>query len=338
MAPKYLIVNLGSQTKKYALAKESGEILSRATQESPNDDFSLEQFLGEKEEIVKIGIRVVSPGTFFTQHKKLDDSYLEMIRKSALMWPLHLEPLLQEIGSLKILLPSVPIFALSDSAFHQPLPEEARLFPINKDLAERLDLYRFGYHGFSVGSIVRKLSVRSEGLPRKLIVAHLGGGVSVTALLDGKTVETSMGFTPFSGTISSTRVGELDPGVLIHLVREAGLSPENLARELETKSGLFALSDGTSEVRDLLSQEKDGDTKSQFVLRIFVNSILKYIAAYTASLGGADLIVLTGTVAERSEVIVERIRNGLKSLAIIPEKIVVLPTDEMGEMAYTLQQ
>ncbi|MCC6290597.1 hypothetical protein IT398_00805 [Candidatus Nomurabacteria bacterium] len=338
MAAKYLIVNLGSQTKKYALASEDGEILSRATQESPDDGFSLEQFLGEKKEVVKIGIRIVAPGTFFTQHKSLDAGYLEMLHKSALMWPLHLEPVLRELEVLKSFLPAVPIFALSDSAFHQPLPEEARLFPIDRTLAEKLDLYRFGYHGFSVGSIVRKLSARDGGLPRKLIVAHLGGGVSVTALLEGKTIETSMGFTPFSGVLSSTRVGELDPGALLHLVLGSGLSSGDLSRELETKSGLFALSGGTGEVRDLLLQEKGGDLRAQFVLRVFVNSILKYIAAYIVSLGGADLIVLTGTIAERSELTVQRIRDGLEPLAVTSEKVIILPTDEMGEMAHALQQ
>ena len=338
---KNLIINLGSQSRKYALA-EGEQILARSHFEAGSG--SLEEALEawqqaghllNKEEIVAIGVRIVAPGTYFTIHQELTTEYFAKLASVATDWPLHLAPVLAELEIIKTVLPQARLFALSDSAFHQPLPELARLLPINQDLASRYDLYRFGYHGFSLASVVRQLSAGPTGLPARVLVAHLGGGASVFALEQGKTVTTSMNYSPISGLPMSTRSGDLDPAVVLKLLQESKLSPATLLQDLEKKSGLLGLSGESGEVRELLEKEKNGDAQASLAITYFLNAILQYIAGYAAVLGGADLVVLTGTIAERSESVSGRLRAGL-GFFLKPEQVIVLPTDEMREMALAL--
>lgn len=338
---KNLIINLGSQSRKYALA--SGEqILARSHFEAGAGSLgeALEAWqqaghLLNKEEIGTIGIRIVAPGTYFTSHQVLTPEYFARLKLVATDWPLHLAPVLAELEVIKTVLPQARLLALSDSAFHQPLPELARLLPINQDFASKYDLYRFGYHGFSLASVVNQLATKSEGLPERVIVAHLGGGASVTALRQGKTVTTSMSYSPISGLPMSTRSGDLDPAVVLKLLQESKLSPVALLQDLEKKSGLLGLSGESGEVRELLEKEKNGDAQASLAITYFLNAILQYLAGYAAVLGGADLVVLTGTIAERSESVSSRLRAGL-SFFLRPEQVIVLPNDEMLEMALVL--
>ena len=338
---KNLIINLGSQSRKYALA-EGEQILARSHFEAGAG--SLEEALqswqkagnlAEFAEINKVGIRIVAPGTYFTIHQELTTEYFAKLASVAIDWPLHLAPVLAELEVIKSLLPQAKLFALSDSAFHQPLPEIAKLLPINQDFASKYDLYRFGYHGFSLASIVRQLSASPSGLPARVLVAHLGGGASVTALQNGKTVTTSMSYSPISGLPMSTRSGDLDPAVVLKLLQESKLSPEALLQDLEKKSGLLGLSGESGEVRELLEKEKNGNTRATLAIEYFIRSILQYLAGYAAVLGGADLVVLTGTIAERSESVSSRLRAGL-SYFLKSEQVIVLPNDEMLEMALVL--
>lgn len=338
---KNLIINLGSQSRKYALA-EGERVLARAHFEAGAG--SLEEALqnwqkagglAEFAEIKAVGIRIVAPGTYFTQHQELTTEYSEKLKLVAIDWPLHLGPVMGELGIIKQLLPGAKIFALSDSAFHQPLPERTRLLPINQDLAAKHDLYHFGYHGFSLASIVNQLGASTSGLPEKVIVAHLGGGASVFALERGKTLETSMSYSPISGLPMSTRSGDLDPSVVLKLLQAGQFSPESLLKELETQSGLLGLSGESGEVRELLEKEAAGDPKAKLAIDFFLKSVSKYIAGYAAILGGVDLVVLTGTIAERSESVVTRLRSGL-AYFLEPEQMIVLPNDELAEMAVTL--
>ncbi|MEK7650383.1 MAG: hypothetical protein AAB364_00730 [Patescibacteria group bacterium] len=338
---KNLIINLGSQSRKYALA-EGGQILARSHFEAGAG--SLEEALqswqkagnlAEFAEINKVGIRIVAPGTYFTAHQELTAEYFAKLKLVTTDWPLHLAPVLAELEIVRTLLPQAKLFALSDSAFHQPLPEYSRLLPIDQKLASQHDLYRFGYHGFSLASVVSQLASKSEGLPEKVIVAHLGGGASVTALSHGKTVTTSMSYSPISGLPMSTRSGDLDPAVVLKLLQESKLSPEALLQDLEKKSGLLGLSGESGEVRELLEKEKNGDARAALAIEYFIRSILQYLAGYAAVLGGADLVVLTGTIAERSESVSSRLRVGL-NFFLKPEQVIVLLTDEMREMAIVL--
>lgn len=340
---KNLIINLGSQSRKYALA-EGKQIVARShfeagagSLERAIDEWRQAGSLRANEEITLIGVRIVAPGTYFTTHQELTPDYLARLKSVAAAWPLHLAPVLAELAVAGTLLPQARLFALSDSAFHQPLPERARLLPINQDLASTLDLYRFGYHGFSLASIVRQLAQSPVGLPERVLVAHLGGGASVTALAGGRTVATSMSYSPVGGLPMSTRSGDLDPAVVLRLLRDDKFPPDILLQELETNSGLLGLSGKSGEVRELLEKEKAGDNRAALAIDYFIQAILRYLAGYAAVLAGADLVVLTGTIAERSESISGRVRAGLRFF-LKPEQVLVLPNDEIFELAQTLEE
>ena len=220
-------------------------------------------------------------------------------------------------------------------------------------MAAELDLYHFGYHGISVGSIVKKIATRGL-LPSKIVVCHLGGGSSITAVREGKSFDTSMGYTPLEGLVTSTRSGNIDP-VAVMLVREKlGKNLSETQAYFNKECGMLGLSGKSSDVRELLELERAGDVDARLALDKFVMSIKHYIGAYTAEMGGIDMLVFSGTIGERSSSIRQQVCVGLECLGIkldlginesskgidaqlntsdSPVKIVAVCTDEMSAMA-----
>lgn len=349
MEKKYLIVNTGSASKKYAVYDKNGEIafVHLETQEEgfvstiriggqsqtiniseKNFEKSLDYLLevlksknivSKKEDIFGIGIRVVAPGVYFQSHRIIDDLYEKNLRIAEKKAPLHLEVVIKEIGKLKSFFgKKIPMVGVSDSEFHSTMPEKAKNYAINSVDAEKYEIYRYGYHGISARSIVNKLE-KSGSLPEKMIICHLGGGISVMAVKNGKGVETSMGFTPLEGMVMANRVGDIDPGAVVYLSETLGLRGSKLLQYFNKKCGLFGLSGGLSgDVRDLFKAEEErGDKMATKALDTYVYRIQKQIGASCVVLGGLDTLVFSGTVGERSYKMRKRICAGLESLGII---------------------
>jgi acetate kinase len=384
MEKKYLIVNIGSASKKYALYQEEKElcyahfekegetyILDLRWSKEKNkkaissDDFSKAldyflNFLKEKslinnnEEIGVVSARIVAPGTYFRSNRIIDEEYWTSLRGAENKAPLHLGPTLAELKIIEETFPKVLMFGISDSAFHKNLPEEALNYGLPRSDAKNLDIYRFGYHGISKESVLKKIKESFNGIPERVIIAHLGGGSSITAVRNGQSVDTSMGFSPLEGVLMATRVGNIDAEAIIHLAREKKFSLDDLEEYLNSKCGLLGLSEKTDSVQILLELEEKGDEEASRALDIFAYQVKKYIGSYIAVLGGLDLLVFTATIGERSTVMREKVTSELKGLGIVldkkknnstiakdglignegaPVKIMVITTDEMKEMA-----
>lgn len=346
MEKKYLAVNNGSSSKKYALYSEKNEVcrlnLEKAEgkfvfswggtvgvgrNEITEDDyrdgvkFVLDFFLSKKfikdlAEISVIGLRVVAPGEFFIKNKIIDLEYELKLKEISERAPLHTGPIISEIRSLKLHLESVPIYAVSDSYFHETLDEVAREYSIPRQAASTFGLRKFGFHGISLMSATAKL-VEKGGLSDRVIVCHLGSGSSITALKAGKSYDTSMGFTPLEGLPMGTRIGDADAGVLLELARKLKLSVDDLENYLNKECGLKALSGGVADVKSLLRLQEEGDLSAKFAMDYFIYKASKYIGSYCVALGGIDALVFTGAIGERSPVIRAKIVEKLEFLGIV---------------------
>jgi acetate kinase len=379
-----LVVNPGSSSKKYALYscgkqamairfEKTGSGFERSTQVSggetqieviSQDDFtnSLETvhalvdryiFREHISHVNSVVVRVVAPGTCFQQHAEIDDVYLEKLNSKAKAAPIHIPIIIREINQVKKVFQKIKIIAASDSEFHKDLPVQARIYSVDTKDAEELDLYRFGYHGLSVSSIVNRIHSVIGIDPENLIVCHLGSGCSVTAVKKGKSVDTTMGFSPTSGLPMSSRAGDLDSSALLYLMTSKGWKPKEAELYLDTRGGLVGMS-GATDIRTLLDMRAHQDKGADVALNTFAYHIRKAIAASTAALGGVDVIVLTATAGVRSSelralilanleylgVVISKDRNdmmvskdGIISVHNSKVKVVVMRTDEMGEMA-----
>ena len=345
---KYLIVNTGSASKKYAIYEDGVEIAFVHLEKNEegyecglryggknettkitdkNFDKSLiflfdllksKNIIADKNEIARIGIRVVAPGKYFQSHRIIDSEYIKNLKIAEKKAPLHLEVIFEEIKRLKSFFGGkIKMVGVSDSEFHSTMPEKAKNYAINSIDAEKYEIYRYGYHGISARSIVNKL--QSAGtLPEKIVVCHIGGGVSVMAVKNGVSVETSMGFTPLEGMVMANRVGDIDSGAVVYLSQVLGLKGFKLLQYLNKKCGLFGLSGGMSgDVRDLLKAEEEGNKKAKLALDTYVYKIQKQIGASFVALGGIDMLVFSGTVGERSYKMRKRICDGLESLGVV---------------------
>lgn len=378
-----LVVNPGSSSKKYALYSdgvlqletrfentESGfegclqvsgsqqvcqpikqeefdSAIERVAQEVTT--FTASRRLAAVGEVV---VRVVAPGTFFQSHATIDDAYVAELRKRELSAPLHVPTILREIVSIKKYFPDVALMAASDSAFHAELPARSREYSLPPADADRFDIHRFGYHGLSIASIVRRIHPLIGLDPEKMVVCHIGNGVSVTAVKSGRSVDCTMGFSPNTGLPMGSRGGDIDTAALLELMRVKNLRPAEADMYLSSSCGLQGLF-GESDIRHLLERRAQTDTVAAHTLEVFAYSIQKAIAAATISLGGLEVLVLTATAAVRSSELRSLILGGLKHLGVeinqerndfyvgkdgvvsvrnSPVKVVVMRTDEMGEM------
>ena len=282
-----------------------------------------------KSDISGVGIRVVAPGIYFQTHRIIDNKYIENLKIAEKKAPLHLEMIFKELARLKSFFGSkIKIVGVSDSAFHSTMPEKAKNYAIKASDAEKYEIYRYGYHGISAASIISKLEKKGN-LPSRIIICHIGGGVSVMAIKDGKSFETSMGFTPLEGMVMANRVGDIDPGAVVYISEVLKLRGLNLIQYFNKKCGLFGLSDGISnDVRELFkAEENDKNPKATKALDIYAYKIQKQIGSYFVALGGLDMLVFSGTVGERSFRMRKRICSGLKPLGIFIDETVNDCTD-----------
>lgn len=264
-------------------------------------------------------------------------------------------PALSEIKKVReIFGEDKPIIGVSDSAFHATIPEQAKLYAIPIEDSRRFGIRRFGYHGISVQSVIGRTAGLLGRMPEKVIVCHLGGGASITAVKNGQSIDTSMGFTPLEGLVMATRVGDIDAGTVLYLSEKLNKNQKELEAYFNNNCGLLGLSGKSDDIRELLVNEKNGDLDSKLALQIYVNRIKQYIGRMAAVLGGVDLLIFAGTVGERSFIMRERICDNLKFLGIELDEemnnksegveaeigktgggtqILIVKTDEMEEIA-----
>jgi acetate kinase len=244
-----------------------------------------------------VGHRIVHGGPALRVHTVVDAAVLNQIDAAANFAPLHTPQSLAVMRRSRELFPGLPQVACFDTAFHATLPEVARVLPLPRTLLAQ-GIQRYGFHGLSCESIVTQLTRElPEGLPERVLIAHLGHGASVTAVKSGRSIDTSMGLTPSGGLIMGTRCGDIDPGVLIHLMQQLGGDPNRLSDMLVRQSGLLGISGLSSDMRQLHDAEA-GDAQARLAVRMFCVAVGKQLAAMATVLGGLDLIVFSGGIGE----------------------------------------
>jgi acetate kinase len=259
-----------------------------------------------------VGHRVVHGGPQLRRHCVIDSATLSQLEAAEAFAPLHIPAALAVIRGAREQFPDIPHMACFDTAFHADLPDVARVLPLPKELLAE-GIQRYGFHGLSCESILHQLA---GDLPERLIIAHLGNGASVTAIRNGKSVDTSMGLTPTGGVIMGTRPGDLDPGILIYLMRKKNLDAARLEELLDHESGLMGISDISSDMRTL-HDRAPVNADARLAIDMFCYSVRKQIAAMIAALDGADMIVFTGGIGENDAAIRAEICDGLSWLGVV---------------------
>ena len=276
-----------------------------------------------------VGHRVVHGGPNLRTHQLITPPLLEELRSATHFAPLHIPQALSLIDAAKSIFPSAQQFACFDDAFHQTMPEVASHLALPQKYFDA-GIRRYGFHGLSYESLVHHFGAQ---LPERAIFAHLGNGASLCALRNGRSIDTTMGLTPTGGIPMGTRSGDLDPGVLLYLVRNEKLGADELERLLNDESGLFGLSSGESDVKALEERARSNDPHAILALDVFAVAVRKMIGAYIALLGGVDLLVFTGGIGQHSAYIRTAAISGLEALGVTANKIQIVPPEEEKQIA-----
>ena len=307
-----LALNSGSSSLKYGLYAVGADpvLLIGGTIETTDDHGAfLDNVAGAIEDAPRpdvIGHRIVHGGPRRSAHCRIDPAVIADLEAACAFAPLHGPASLALIRAAQARFPGVPQVACFDTAFHAHLPDVARTLPIPR--AYRADgVRRYGFHGLSCESILRRLGTT---IPDRLVIAHLGNGASITAVRAGQSVDTSMGLTPSGGVMMATRTGDLDPGVVLYLLRETGLDAAALATMLDHRSGMAGVSGLSGDMR-ILRAAAGRDEDTALAVRMFERSVCKQIVAMAATLGGLDMVVLTGGIGEHDGATGQAVRDGL---------------------------
>ncbi len=299
--------------------------------------------MGYADSIVATGYRIVHGGTRYREHCPVTEELVSYLKAISHLAPEHLPQEVEVIEELSRHLVRTEAVACFDTAFHRDIITESKLYAIPFEFYED-GIMRYGFHGLSYEYITEELSLKEIPLDR-VIIAHLGHGASMAAIKDGRCIDTTMGFTPAAGLVMSTRCGDMDPGVILYLMKEKGISVDELNTLLNHHSGLLGISGVSDDVRELLTREEE-DERAALSLRLFCHSARKFIGSLSATLGGLSTLVFTAGIGENSPEIRERILSGLEFLGIrldvernrknqrfistpdSPVRVVVLKTDE----------
>ena len=267
-------------------------------------------------EINAVGHRVVHGGEKFNQSVVITPEVKEMIIKCAELAPLHNPANLKGIDAIEQTLPGVPQVAVFDTAFHQTMPEYAYMYARPYELYEKYAIRRYGFHGTShryvSARVCEFLGVDPKG--KKIVTAHIGNGGSCAAVMDGKSVDTSMGLTPVEGLMMGTRVGDLDLGAATYIMDKEGMDTAAFNTLINKKSGLFGVSGVSSDARDIDNAVREGNARANLAREMFIYRVKKYIGAYAAAMNGVDIIVFTGGIGENDDYVREGISTGLTYL------------------------
>ncbi len=303
------------------------------------------------DEIDGVGHRVVHGGEKFNDSVLITDKVIKEIEEVSDLAPLHNPANLTGIHAFREVLPHVPAVAVFDTAFHQTMPEQAYLYSLPYEYYQDYGIRKYGFHGTS-HKYVSERAAEMMGVPLnqlRLISCHLGNGASIAAIENGKSIDTSMGFTPLAGVTMGTRSGNIDPALIPYIMEKTGQTAAEVMNVLNKKSGMLALSGFSSDLRDITDRASDGDGRAELALQVFAERIHKYIGSYAARMhGGVDAIIFTAGVGENSVTIRERVLQGLEFMGVYwdpslnnirgketfvnyphsPVKVIVIPTNE----------
>ncbi|ADH98846.1 acetate kinase [Salisediminibacterium selenitireducens] len=302
------------------------------------------------DEIEGIGHRVVHGGEKFNDSILITDEVIAGIDEVSDLAPLHNPANLVGINAFREILPNIPAVAVFDTAFHQTMPEDSYLYSLPYEYYEKYGIRKYGFHGTS-HKYVSERAAEMLGRPvenLRLISCHLGNGASIAAIEGGKSVDTSMGFTPLAGITMGTRSGNIDPSLIPYIMNKADMSAEEVMDVLNKKSGMLALSGFSSDLRDIELKAEEGDKRAELALNVFTSRIHKYIGSYATRMSGLDAVIFTAGIGENSDVIRARVLHGLEFMGIYwdpmlnktrgkeafinyphsPVKVMVIPTNE----------
>ncbi|MBQ8313366.1 MAG: acetate kinase [Clostridia bacterium] len=348
---KILIVNAGSSSLKYQVIDMEGEqVLAKGVVERINiegsqlkhtkgkDKYEIKQPIKDHveatqlvlatlqdetmgviksvDEIGAVGHRVLHGGTEFSESVVINDEVKAAIRKCIPLGPLHNPANLMGIEACEKVMPTTPQIAVFDTAFHQTMPAKAYMYGVPKKYHDELGVRRYGFHGTSHRYVSKRvceyLGIPQEGT--KIIICHLGNGSSLSACVDGKCVDTSMGLTPLEGLLMGTRCGSCDPAVVQFIANNEGMTPDQVLDMMNKKSGLLGISGTSSDMRDVDAAADAGDENAELARQMLVYGIQKYIGSYAAAMGGVDMIVFTAGIGENNGKLRERVMANFEYL------------------------
>ena len=303
------------------------------------------------DEIAGVGHRVLHGKELYADSVVIDDEVMKDIESFVELGPLHIPPNLTGIRAFQTILPNVPQVAVFDTAFHQSMPEENFLYSLPYEYYTEHGVRKYGFHGTSHKYVTQR-AAELLGRPLedlRLISCHLGSGASIAAVAGGRSIDTTMGFTPLEGITMGTRSGSLDPALIPFLMQKTGKSAEDVLNVMNKESGVYGLSGISSDLRDIEQAAAEGNHRAEVSLKIFSNRIHGYIGQYAAEMNGVDAIIFTAGVGENSDVIRERILRGLEFMGVYwdpslnngargkelfinyphsPVKVIIIPTNE----------
>ncbi|MDR3589649.1 MAG: acetate kinase [Negativicutes bacterium] len=267
-------------------------------------------------EIGAIGHRVVHGGEKFADSVLITPAVMDALEECIEMAPLHNPPNILGINACAELMPGTPQVGVFDTAFHQTMPKYAFLYGLPYEAYEKYGVRRYGFHGTSHKFVSQRAAemMGQQVTNLRIITCHLGNGASITAIKHGKSVDTSMGFTPLEGLVMGTRCGEIDPAIIPYLMKKEGMSPDQMDNYLNKKSGVLGISGVSSDFRDIEQAAQDGNERAGLALDVFAHKVRKYIGSYVAAMGGVDAIVFTAGLGENSVSMRDQVCQGLEYL------------------------
>ncbi len=286
--------------------------------------------LSSKADISAIGHRVVHGGEEFKTSVIIDNEVLSRIKYYSKLAPLHNPPAYNGIKATMKHFPGVSQIAVFDTAFHQTMPQEAYMYGLPYKLYEKYCIRRYGFHGTSHRYVAQAAAkVLKRPLEKlKLITCHLGNGCSIAAVKHGRSIDTSMGFTPLEGLVMGTRCGDIDPALIGYIMEKEKLNIAQLNALMNRKSGLLGLSGISNDMRDLLKLAKEGNERAKLAIDVFIYKVKKYIGSYIAAMNGADAIILTAGIGENMTIIGKRLRRELSNIIGEKMKLFTIHTEE----------
>jgi acetate kinase len=317
---RVLVVNAGSSSLKVSLVGADDTTIEENefdARDGQFDDSALAAAIRGMADVEAVGHRVVHGGPRYPASVRIDPEVVTYLTTIADLAPLHIPAALACVETVGSLLPALPAVACFDTAFHSKMPAAASTYAIPAEWRERYGIRRYGFHGFSHAYSARR-AAELLGRPEselRVVTCHLGAGASLAAVSGGRSVDTTMGFTPLEGLVMATRSGSVDPGMLLWLQRHAGITESEMTDALDRRSGIYGLA-GTSDMRALLKRASSGDESAQLALDVYVHRLRACIASMAAAMGGLDALVFSGGVGENSSAVRAAAVSGLRFLGL----------------------
>jgi acetate kinase len=312
------VVNAGSSSIKLAVVDADDRVVEGEHVPRWGGDTEALRGFVERVEFDAVGHRVVHGGRELTEPVRIDDRVERLLREAAPLAPLHQPRALAGIGAVRGLAPDVPEVACFDTAFHAHLPAASATYALPREWRERLGIRRFGFHGLNHAYVARRTA---EMLGRDLdalrtVSCHLGSGASLCAVQDGRSVDTTMGFTPLEGLVMSTRAGTIDPGIVTWLATERGMDVNEVLDGLEKRSGLLGLSEVSGDLAAVMKARDDGNADADLAVQVYLHRLVASIASMTAGMGGLDALVFTAGVGENAVAVRAEVARRLRFLGV----------------------